>query len=260
MQRLPRAIAIVLLLVVTAACGAANTAGAMPVQEEKSQTVKVTGAPLVVVESDAGPVTVTAGADGSVTAAWKKRAPGKADARDMQVNVAATGAQVTVSYHYAGQTPANRAVELNLTMPKGEKLQVNTKAGPVSVSGLEQGAAVTTGGGPIAIKGVSGDLQLASGGGDITASTVDGAIIAQTTGGTIKVGGRLQGANSLHSAAGLIDVTISAGSNLAVTAATSAGAIGNDFGFGPSGQIGDGSGGALDLATGAGDIAIHKAK
>jgi hypothetical protein len=248
------------LLIVCAGCGAANNGGAMPVQEDKSQTVKVTGAPLVVVESDAGPVTVAGGGDGSVAVEWKKRAPGKADAKDMQVSVATATSQVTISYHYTGQTAANRAVEFNVTMPKGAKLQVNTKAGPVSVSGLEQGAAVTTGGGPIEAKGVSGDLQLTSGGGNVSASGVDGAVTAQTTGGAIKVGGRLQGANTLHSAAGLIDVTVSAGSNLAVSAATSAGAISNDFGFGPDGQIGDGSGGALDLATGAGNIAIHKAK
>jgi DUF4097 and DUF4098 domain-containing protein YvlB len=177
----------------------------------------------------------------------------------MQVGVSNSNGQVTVSYHYAGQTPANRSVELAVTMPKGAKLQVNTKAGQVTVSGLEQGAEVTTGGGPITAKGVTGDLHLTSGGGDLTASGVDGAITAQTTGGNIKASGRLQGANSLHSAAGQIDVTISAGSNLAITASTSAGAINNAFGFGASGQIGDGSGGALDLATGAGNITIHKA-
>lgn len=248
-----------ILLLLGAACSAGNNSGSMPVQEDKTQTVKVQGAPLVVVQSDAGPVNVSAGGDSSVAVEWKKRAPAKSDVKDMQIGVENNNGQVTIAYHYAGQTPANRAVELDVTMPKGAKLQVNTKAGPVTVSALEQGADVTTGGGPITMKSVTGDLHLTSGGGDLSASGVDGAIIAQTTGGNIKVAGRLQGANSLHSAAGQIDVTISSGSNLAVTAATSAGTISNAFGFGTSGQIGDGSGGALDLATGAGNITIHKA-
>lgn len=240
-------------------CSAVGT-GSSPVQEEKTQTVKVSGAPLVVVQSDAGPVQVGAGSDGSVSVDWKKRAPSKADTKDMQVNVSSSNGTVTIQYHFAGQDSANRSVELDVQMPKASKLQAATNAGPVTVSNLGQGADVRSGGGPLTLKNDKGALTLQSGGGPIAVNGADGAVSAATSGGNIKLDGRLTGVNTLHTSAGNIDVTLSAGSSLSVTSATSAGTIGTDFGFVASGVIGDGTGGSLDMTTSAGNITLHKSK
>jgi hypothetical protein len=253
-------IAALALMLAASGCARNTPAGSAPVQESRSQTLKVAGAPLVVVQSDAGPITVTGGSDGEVAVSWQKRAPAKNDARDMQVTVQNDGGAVMIAYHDAGQTHANHAVVFDIRIPKGAKLQVRDGAGPVTVSNLEQGADIITGGGAVTLKGVQGMIAITSAGGDITVTDMDGSIVAETHGGTIRVSGRMLGQNELHTTAGAIDVTVSAGSNLAITAATSAGTITNDFGFGAAGQIGDGSGGTLDLATNAGNIAIHRAK
>lgn len=252
-------IAALALMLVTSGCARNVPAGSAPVQEEKTQTIRATGTSLVVVQSDAGPITV-AGGTGDITVRWQKRAPAKSDATEMQVTAQTASGTATIAYHNAGQTSANRSVAFDIRIPPGAKLQVQDNAGPVTVTGLEQGADISTGGGAVTVKNVQGRLLITSDGGDITVKDMDGAITAQTHGGNITVSGRLLGTNTLHTTAGNIDVTISAGSNLAIAAATSAGTIANDFGFGARGQIGDGSGGTLDLATGAGNIAIHRAK
>lgn len=252
------AAALLLAAGLSAACSA-ESPGSTPVQDERTQTVKVSGAPLVVVQSDAGPVQVSAGDDSSVSVDWKKRAPSKTDAKEMQVNVASSSGMVTVQYHFTGQTSANRDVELAVQMPRGSKLQAATNAGPITVSNLEQGADLRSGG-PLTLKNDKGPLSLQTGGGSITVGAADGTVTATTSGGDIKLDGRLAGANLLHTSGGAIGVTLSTGSSLSVTAATSAGTISNDFGFGASGNIGDGSGGSLDLVTSAGNISLHKAK
>lgn len=230
---------------------------------------KVGARPVVIVESDGGGVEVAAGASGAVHIEAERQADSEQDARALDVTARADGNTVHVSFHGAQRSGwhDSPSVSFRITAPADTRLEVRTGGGGVQARGLGGGIRVDTGGGGIDILDASGALQLRSGGGSIEVRRVSGTVDVSTGGGSVRVEGALSGKNRVETGGGSIHVAVPESSRLAVDAATGGGSAHNDFGIPEDGerhsgrfhgQIGDGSGGSLELRTGGGSIRLGK--
>lgn len=181
--------------------------GRANVHESIVETVAVDAAPSIVVDSDAGPVEIVAGPDGSVNVQATKRATSR-DAFDrMHVGVERDGDTVRITYRAADWPIVNRSVAFTITAPAASTVEVATAAGSISLKGMRGGANVRTSGGSIASDETQGHLRLRTGGGSIRASSHNGSVEAVTSGGSVRLDGALIGATTVRTAGGAIDVS-----------------------------------------------------
>ena len=229
---------------------------------------KVGSKPVVIVESDGGGVEVAAGPAGTVHIEAERQADSEDDARKLDVTARADGNTVRVAFHSAHRGWHESAnVSFRITAPADTRLEVRTGGGGVGVTGLGGGILVNTGGGGVEISDAAGPLKLRSGGGSIEVRRVSGPVDVETGGGSVRVEGALSGKNRVETGGGSIHVAVPESSKLAVDASTGGGSASNDFGIPGEGErhsgrfhgnIGDGSGGTLELRTGGGSIRLSK--
>ena len=234
----------------------------------QQQDFKVGAHPTIIVDSSAGGVELSAGPAGVVHVDVERQADNEDQARKLDVQLKQEGNTIRVSFkHKGGFWHENASVNFRISAPAEAKLEIATGGGGVSARGFAGGIRVNTGGGGIEIDGASGWLNLRSGGGGIEARHINGTVDVSTGGGSVRVEGSLSGKNRVETGGGSIHVAIPASSKLAVDASTGGGSAHNDFGL-PSdgerhsgrfrGNIGDGSGGSLDIHTGGGSIRLAR--
>jgi len=230
----------------------------------KSFDFKVGGQPAVAVQSDAGSVTVEAGGAGAIHVEATAR---HGDGSALQaVEVKQEGDTVRVIYKSPRNHMGDQSVDFRITAPAGAKVEAHTGGGSMVLRGMAGGVDVDVGGGSVDAANLRGAMRLHTGGGSIRAERCDGTIDAETGGGSIHIEAALHGKNHIETGGGSVHLAIPAASKLAVDGSTGAGSIHNDFGLPVEGQvsrrlsgrIGDGSGGSLDIRTGAGSIELAR--
>jgi putative adhesin len=248
---------------------ATGTAWAVRATVTSQNDFKVGPHPTVIVDSSAGGVELTAGPAGSVKIDIERQGETEDEARKLDVQIKQEGNTIRVHFsHKHTGWHDGASVNFRITAPADAKLDISTGGGGVGARGFSGGIKVDTGGGGIEIDGASGEVALRSGGGSIEVRHVKGSVDVSTGGGSVRVEGALSGKNRVETGGGSIHVAIPAASKLAVDASTGGGSAHNDFGI-PSdgerhsgrfrGNIGDGSGGSLELRTGGGSISLAKA-
>lgn len=179
-------------------------------------------------------------------------------------------------------TPLN--VRLEISVPRAYNVDLDTRAGNISVNDLDGEVRTETGGGNLEFGNINGSVWAHTAGGNIDIGDVDGNVDVETSGGNIHIdraGGEVRAETSggnisanitrqpagdcrLSTSAGTISVTLAAGIGVDIDASTSIGGVSSDFDVDGrvtrnsiSGSI-NGGGPELHLRTSAGRIRIRE--
>ncbi|QGN47630.1 DUF4097 family beta strand repeat-containing protein [Micromonospora sp. WMMD558] len=155
-------------------------------------------------------------------------------------------------------------------------VHLNSGFGDVIVSGVDGGAEVTTGSGavrigridgPARVKNsngdswigeVTGDLRVNAANGNISVDRAHAGVTAKTASGGVRIGEVTRGAVAVETAAGSLDVGISAGTAAWLELKTSAGRVRNELSTTPAPDSTDQTV-EVRARTSAGDIIIRRA-
>lgn len=188
-------------------------------QSTLTRTLAVTGTPRIVVDGQAGDVTVIAGPAGKVTVEATRRARAESAeiasraAQRIPVDIQQSGATVTVRARGGGDTGvgSSSAVDLSITAPARSNVDLHADTGNVSVSDVAGMVSITVGAGDARLAGV----------------TLVGASSVDVGTGDVTLGGRLASGAALHVSVdtGDVDVTLPLAASVTIDAATALGEV-----------------------------------
>jgi DUF4097 and DUF4098 domain-containing protein YvlB len=261
-------------------------------EEVLTKSFKTKAAPRVLVETFNGPITVTTGKEGAVSAKVTKttRAATEEAAKEalksVDVSMTQEGDAIRIQAKTEDkQSMIQRAVAVELQTPPGATLDLHTSNGAVTISGTTGEVKVHTSNGKIEVKGSKGKLQLKTsngavnveGGtnqldvhtsnGRISIQTGNGSVTAHTSNGGIEFSGTLaDGSHSFTTSNGSINVTLPGDMKFRIDASTSHGKIQSDFATAEGDKknktrlrtsVGDNPAVSVKLHTSNGTIHIH---
>jgi DUF4097 and DUF4098 domain-containing protein YvlB len=254
----------------------------------ESKVLSIDAMPTIVVDSDAGNVSLRTGSDGEVRVDVVKHARSQAELDEAQYTVETEGNSVHIVYRNPEGRRDNCSVDFTIFAPRDSGIHVETGGGNVDASGFTGGMNAHTGGGSLETSKVEGKLQLSTGGGNIRCDQARGNVVlstgagniavtglasgecrvntgggnielagvygsvdARTGAGNVAIKGGLRGVNWISTGAGNVRADLGPATNVAVHASTNVGSVSNEFGL----SSGDGRsiGGTMDGQIGAGD-------
>jgi len=223
---------------------------------EPARTFPVSGGPAaLILNSDAGSVTVNGGNTDNITVLATKYASFGGNVNDVQVNYSPNGSTLNVTAHRSGSFNFfnSTSVDFTITVPTTTDLQINTNAGSINVSR------------------VTGKMSLTSNAGTIgaTQASLTDSSTFRTNAGSINFDGSIgtTGTYDFETNAGSIDMTLQGAASFHLNASTNAGSITTGFpavsvqhsgaGATANGDVGT-PGATLTLRTNAGSITLNK--
>ncbi len=233
-----------------------------PTQEERvEQRFDVGEAQHLVVDNFAGDVIIRVGDAGSLEVIATKRARGQGDLQRIQVTMEPTAEGVRVATDRTPMGLSNTSVELEIRVPPGTSIRVDTGAGQVQVQDVGGDVNVHTGAGDVRLDGVAGDIEADTGAGSIDVNGGTGRVRLHTGAGSVNFEGDPQGDYDLDTGAGSIRIVLPAGANAELDLTTGIGDIRVDFDVAGrvtrrdvQGTIGTGTGATIRAHTGTGGI------
>jgi DUF4097 and DUF4098 domain-containing protein YvlB len=222
-----------------AGCGTLGLTNPFKSEETVAKSFAVRPAPEVVVSTFNGKIEVTTHDKAEVRAKIVKSAGGSSkeaaaeDLENIEVTMAQEGNEIQILAKSVGQKLiTNRAAHVELQVPPGTTLDLQTSNGAVSAVGPVGPVRAETSNGPIDITESKGPLSLGTSNGAITVEggTDKIAVSARTSNGAIDFAGELaEGKQSFETSNGRIRIALPAGANFRVKADTSNGKISCDF-------------------------------
>jgi DUF4097 and DUF4098 domain-containing protein YvlB len=149
------------LCLIVAAC--APTAVPTPV-DLKPKTLQVGDAQTIYIEINQGELLIVGNASHTLEISGQTIFPGQIDYR-----TASVGDQISVTANYTGGKPSDIPIQLEVSVPNGIKVKVDTRYASVVVRDYD------------------GDLQVASVSGNITVENVSGRLVAHSSRGDVSV-------------------------------------------------------------------------
>ncbi len=197
---------------------------------ERHHAFKVAGKPKVIVANiSPGSVEVKSGSDGEVIVDLKLRAP-----EDLECNASQEGNVVTVkcraragfwgwpSYMFGTGPKA----DIFLTVPAKADLDLETRAGRISVVGVKGSIVAESSAGTVKIHGCEGAVKARTRAGPVNMEDVNGTVSARSSAGSIRFSGvPSKGESWLRTSVGSIDVSLQGKPDLTIEASTSLGSI-----------------------------------
>lgn len=251
-------------------------------QEQTEYGFEVGRSPDLEVDNFAGSVTIQGGEEGRIRVVAVKQASNRQNLQRIQVDVSRQGNTVRVTT----RTPSplsNTNVRLEIAVPAGTRLDLNTGAGSIEVRGIGNSVDVHTGAGSITLYDVTGAIDADTGAGSVTitgpraevkahsgAGSIDvrdasGRALLDTGTGSIDYAGAPQGECRFETGMGSIDLRLLANPNLELDLGTGMGTI--TVGYDVSGRvtrqevkgtIGHGGDGSIYARTGTGSIDLTR--
>jgi len=171
---------------------------------EESRTFAVEPGASLTVDNFAGSVTVRAGGEGQIQVRAVRRAATSASSNRIQVRFdeAAGGLQIR-TMRPAGVL--NARVDLEIQVPPGTPVEVETGAGNLEVRGVTGGLRAETGSGNVQAQGLAGGVDLGSGSGSVELQDVAGDVAVDTGSGNVTLRG-IDGDLTAHTSSGSIRV------------------------------------------------------
>jgi DUF4097 and DUF4098 domain-containing protein YvlB len=120
------------------------------------------------------------------------------------------GSRGTVEIGVSGSGGRPGQATLEVRVPAGKSVEVQTSSGPLHVSGVTGNVEAMTRGGPLTIEGSPRDVELMSQGGPVTVNATARSISVHSMGGPITIGGAVRGRLEVDAMAGPVTVTASA--------------------------------------------------
>lgn len=200
------------------------------------------------VDNFAGEVTVRAGDGDIMRLVATKQAPRTSDLRLIEVDWVMGDDALRIRTSRPRSSLSNVAVDLQITVPAGTRLDLDTGAGTVRIENVVGEIKAHTGAGDVEVRGGSGPIDLDTGAGGVEYEGVP------------------QGNCSFNTGAGGIVLRLPADANVEVELDTGVGSV-DVTGFDVDGHvsttrvdgvIGDGSQGRVEAQTGAGGIELRQ--
>lgn len=215
---------LVFVSILLIACGAGG-------DETLEQSFQVGDSPRLVIGVDNGSVLVKTGPAGTITVLSVV-----INKNDVDFDVSEVGGVVTVRSDttISGSLIGGRAegaVDLTVTVPPQTVVEVGAATGPVTVTGVQGGGAITASAGTIELRGVSGDYSGGAGVGDIRIIDSSGTFRFTAGVGSITFDGVMVrgGSNEFETGTGDVIVAFPEGAGVDLDATTSIGTISNDL-------------------------------
>ncbi len=270
----------VMLCLLFTACASSHPAAEPAVLPP--QSFAVGAQPTVTVEANAGLVRVVAGQEGAVELGGVARFPERTELQSAQ-----SGDTVSINLHVRGAAPRSPAilpVELEVQVPPGASLRIETFVADVELQGLAGAIEVSSTAGRIMAIDLVGSARLSSARGDVLASggtgeirllgehgvlsfnSVHGSLSASTIMGTIRYMGAPGAGDSirLETDHGPVEVGLRPAASVDVQVASNSGYVTCPLpGFSQaatacSGRLADGLG-SLSVRTVSGNVALRAA-
>jgi DUF4097 and DUF4098 domain-containing protein YvlB len=252
-------LAIIIVSLMSGGFGSRGGFGLGPDHSGNNQIVEkhdytVTGRPTIIINDTNGSVQVNVGSpQNDVIIQTVKESSFMGNANNIQVNLNQDANQINASVPDGQQG----SVDLNVTVPQGADLQLQTNSGDINVTG------------------VTGQMTLTTNSGSINASNdvISGSSSITTTSGDIKFDGTIgtTGTYQFQTISGNVDLTVPSTPAFHVDASTKSGTISSDFstvqpsdsgsGANATGDVGGGSsqsGAKLTINVVNGDINLHQ--
>jgi DUF4097 and DUF4098 domain-containing protein YvlB len=240
-----------------AGCGFAGLGDAYTAKKELSKSFTTKPKPNVVVETFNGKVEVIARpSEGKVEVKLVSHAGGTSqeaaeeNLEDIATSVEMDGDTVRVKAELTSEAflTGNRGAEVELQVPMGTILDLNTSNGKISATGAAGKTTARTSNGGISVMGSQGDVALRSSNGGLSAESVKGTIQLETSNGKIDIvssdgvvkahtsngavrfkGTAVQGQYSFRTSNGSIELILPSDTSFQLDATTSNGGIDTDF-------------------------------
>ncbi len=267
--------AIILISLMSGGLGFPHTRfGNSPIGE-KLLHYTVKGQPTIVINDANGAIHVVVGnSNNDVTIQSVGQNNFFGDPNDIQVKYNQDGNTISAN----AQENGPGSVDLNVTVPQGTILQLNTDSGDISVNGVDGQMTLTTNSGSINASNdvISGSSTITTNSGDITAkqTALNGQEKVSTSSGDINFAGTIgtSGSYQFQTDSGSVNLSVPSASAFHVDASTPSGSINSDFpgvnvqnnnsgsGAQAHGDVGgssQGQGATVTITTGSGDINLQ---
>jgi DUF4097 and DUF4098 domain-containing protein YvlB len=182
-----------------------SVSGSVAAQRVDQKTVTGFGlAPLVVIDTFNGRITVTAGGDGVIEARVTSRGSGTSqadaeeDLRNVQVTFDQADQRVTITARRT-DVPAilgNSGADMEVSVPTASSLELRTSNGRIEAANVAGSILAKTSNGAITTRG-GNDLDLDTSNGPVSVNNASGTLVLRTSNGTLDV---LAARNALVSA------------------------------------------------------------
>lgn len=210
--------------------------GQIGVADEVAKSLSVSDKPTIVVDTFNGPIEVTRGAFGRVDCIVTRQGKGpdeQAAEHDLQnVSVAILRERdntVNVTAQQIRPSPGVQAA-VRLLVPEGAILALQTRAGAISVQGIDGPVTARTNRGAIRVEDASGPVLLTSTDGPISCEGSDTVLSVDTRHGTAEFRGSLApGQSSIHADHGGVTLHLPESQGFRLDARVDHGKIESDF-------------------------------
>ncbi len=253
-----RHLALLALTIIVAglALAGCTVTGTVYAQREERQTVPVGLAPVVVVDTFNGRITVTAGGEHDIEVRVTSRGSGsdqqeaERDLQQVVVTVTSDADRVTISARRADRPVSlgDSGADIEISVPPQSSLQLRTSNGRIEAANTagsilaraSNGAITTRGGrdldldtsnGPVSVTLATGDLRVRTSNGtlDIVAAK-ETRVSAETSNATLTFSGSLApGSNTLTTSNANLTLTLPGDAAFTIDGATSNGRVQTDF-------------------------------
>lgn len=219
------------LALILGLAGCASPAAARPIP---SQRILLKPDQTVRVEANVGTINVQGSADTFLTIAGTLQVP---DRTDLAIEDTGSTFSLVASLPLSSApNPRNSAIILNMTVPDGVTLVIESDQADVNLSGASGSVRVNSVAGNIGAEGLSGEFYLRTGRGDLQVTGVSGELRAVSEHGAVSIRDA-SGSVSSNNIMGSIHFTGTPGEGDRVHLETDHGAVELDLGQGSSLQV-----------------------
>jgi hypothetical protein len=137
------------------------------VTERTEQTYSVGRTPLLEVDTLAGSITVHSGEPGRIRVVSTKRAANSGRLNSIRIDVSHQDQGVRIRTWRDGNVMGDLAVEFEIYVPPGSRLDLSTAAGDITVNDIRGEISANTGAGTVQVRGAAARVHLETGAGDV---------------------------------------------------------------------------------------------
>lgn len=141
--------------------------GFRPVTERTEQTFGVGPAPVLEVDTLAGSITVHSGESGRMRVVATKRAADSGRLDQIRIDLSHQDDGVRIRTWRDGNVMGDLAVEFEIYVPPGTRLELSTAAGDIRVNDVRGEISANTGAGTVQVRGAAARVNLETNAGDV---------------------------------------------------------------------------------------------
>lgn len=233
-----RSAVVLLLIALAAALAGCRATASVSASDDVTRELALPSGTAVRVETFNGGITVTPG-DGEARAVVHRRGEGttRADAERDRDAIAVTFELVddvavlrAVYSPSPASIPGNRGADVDLVVPEGTPVTLETSNGPVDVAAVGADVDIRTSNGPVDVAGANGQIVVDTSNGPVTVIGQATRADVHTSNGALVFAGSIgPGTHRFDTSNGPLEIRLPSGAAFAIDAATASGTITTEF-------------------------------